>query len=196
MRLFHAPLSPFARKVRVVLAEKGLAHGVEEVVVNPWEAPAALTAVNPISQVPALELDDGRSLFGSAVICAWLDAHGPGPRLIPEGEEQWRVRRLEAAADAIMETAVKLRQEALRPEPQRSAEHVARWRRTIPRTLDALESEPAGAALDLGEIALAAALEYVDFRLADLNWRDGRPRLEARWRAVESRPSFVATRPA
>lgn len=196
MRLIYNPFSPFARKVRVAMAEKGLADATEVVVVNPWEEPAGLTALNPISQVPALELDDGRSLFDSAVICGWVDAHGSGPKLIPDGEGQWRVRRLEAAADAVMENVVKLRQESLRPEAQRSPEHIARWRRTVQRALDALEAEGAGDGLDLGEIALVVALDYIDVRQPDLNWREGRPNLEARWRKLESRPSLSATRPA
>ena len=196
MKLIYAPLSPFARKVRVVLAEKGMDGDVEGLVANPWDEPPALTAVNPISQVPALVLKDGTVLHDSAVICAWLDAHGGGPRLIPEGDDQWRVRRLEATADAMMENVVKLRQEMMRPEAQRSPEHTKRWGRTVRRTLDALDAEGPDGGFDLGEISLAIAFEYIDFRAPDLDWRDGRENLQARWRRLASRPSFRATAPA
>lgn len=194
MQLIYNPFSPFARKVRVALAEKGL--DAELVTVNPWDEPTGLTAVNPISQVPALVLDDGTGLYDSAVICAWVDAHGSGPRLIPDGEGQWRVRRVEAAADGIMEAVVKLRQESLRPEAQRSPEHMARWRRTVQRGLDALDAEGAGGGLDLGEIALVVALEYIDIRQPDLNWREGRPNLVARWGRLVERPSLRSSAPA
>jgi glutathione S-transferase len=196
LKLIYSPLSPFARKVRVVIAEKGLDEAIEGLVVNPWDEPPALTGANPVSQVPTLVLEDGSALADSPLICAWLDDFAPDPRLIPEGAAQWPVRRLEAAADAVMDTMVKLRQEALRPERQRSPEHTARWRRTILRTLDALEAEGPEGGFDMGEISLAIALEYVDFRGPDLNWRAGRPNLETRWRRLEARPSFRATAPA
>jgi len=195
LKLIYNSFSPFARKVLVVLAEKGLDARVEGLVVNPWDEPEALTAVNPISQVPTLVLDDGTSLFDSSVIAAYLDGLGEGPRLIPDGADQWRVRRTEAAADAISENVVKLRQEGVRPEAQRSPSHIERWRRTVTRSLDALEAEGPDGGLDLGEIALAVTLEYVDFRQPDLNWRSGRPNLQARWRRLEARPSFRSTRP-
>jgi glutathione S-transferase len=196
MKLVYAGPSPFARKVRVVLAEKGFEREVEEALANPWDEPEVLTAVNPISQVPVLILDDGAALRDSAVICAWLDAHGAGPRLIPEGEAQWKVRCAEAAADAIMENVVKLRQEAMRPEAQRSPFHTERWERSVRRALDALEAEGPDGGFDLGEISLAIALEYIDFRAAHLDWRSGRPNLIARWKRLASRPSLRATAPA
>lgn len=195
MKLFHAPPSPFARKVRIVLTEKGLQDRTEFVVVNPWEEPEALTAQNPISQVPALVLDDASVLFDSPVICAYLDSLAPEPRLIPQGEPQWPVRRAEAAADALMETVVKLRQEALRPEAERSKAHTERWRRSAVRALEALEAEAPADRFDLGEIATVVALDYVDFRAPDLDWRQGRPNLTSRWARLQGRPSFAATRP-
>jgi glutathione S-transferase len=197
LQLIYSALSPFARKVRVVLAEKGMEGEVEVTTANPWEDPEALTRFNPISQVPTLVLDDGTALYDSPIVCAWLDAHGGGPRLIPEGEAQWPVRRLEAVCDAIMETGVKLRQEEMRPEGERSSTHPDRWARTVRRAFDALEAEGAGdGRLDLGAIALVCALEYIDFRAPYLNWREGRPNLVARYEALASRPSFRATAPA
>jgi glutathione S-transferase len=196
LKLYYSPLSPFARKVRIVLAEKGLEPQVEGVVVNPWEEPAELTALNPISQIPALALDDGLVLFDSTVIAHYLDSLNDTPRLIPDGPAQWPVRRTEAAANAICENVVKLRQEALRPEGERSAHHTARWRRTVKRALDALEAQGADAGLDLGEITVVIALDYIDFREPGLDWRNGRPNLLARWKRLDARPSFRATAPA
>ena len=114
---------------------------------------------------------------------------------MPDGPALWPVRLTEAAADAICENVVKLRQEGLRPEAQRSPAHIERWRRTVTRSLDVLEAEGPDGGLDLGEIALAVALEYIDLRQPDLNWRDRRPNLQARWRRLEARPSFRSTRP-
>jgi glutathione S-transferase len=196
LKLYYSPLSPFARKVRIVLAEKGLETEVEGVVVNPWDEPPELTGANPISQVPALALDDGRVLFDSSVVAHYLDSLNEKPRLIPAGEAQWGVRKTEAAANAICENVVKLRQESLRPEAERSASHTARWRRTVTRALDALEAEGPDAGFDLGEIMVVIALDYIDFREPGLDWRNGRPNLLARWKRLASRPSFRATAPA
>jgi glutathione S-transferase len=196
LKLIYSPFSPFARKVRVVLAEKGLEEQVEGLVVDPMLDPPALTDHNPISQVPALILADGTALFDSPVICGYLDSLSEAPRLLPSGDDHWRVRRAEASADGIMELAVKLRQEALRPESHRSPDYIARWRRCAVRALDALERTEGSGGLDLGEIALVVALDYVDFRQPDLDWRAGRPNLLARWRRLEARPSFRATAPA
>jgi glutathione S-transferase len=193
MKLYYAGASPFARKVRVVLAEKGC--DCEMVAANPWDEPEALTAINPVSQVPALVRDDGSALYDSTVIVHWLDEQA-GPRLIPEGEEGWRVRRLEATCNAVCDDVVKLRQEEMRPEEQRSDYHAGRWRRAVTRALDALEADGAGGGVDLGELMLVVTLEYIDLRAPYLNWRDGRPNLVARWARIKDRPSLAATRPA
>jgi glutathione S-transferase len=192
MKLIYSPGSPFARKVRIVLAEKGVE--AELVAVETYDS-AVLNAANPIGQVPALVLDDGSSLFDSGVICAWLDTLPGGPRLIPDGEAQWPVRRLEAAADAVMENIVKLRIETMRAEEKRSPERLATLARKTRSALDALDAQGPDAAFDLGEIALAVALDYIDFRAPELDWRAGRPNLAARWERLRPRPSFEATKP-
>ena len=192
MRLVCSLGSPFSRKVRIALAEKGLK--AELVLVDDYEAPALLQA-NPIGQVPALVLDNGTNLFDSGVICAWLDAKHPKPRLIPEGDDQWPVRRLESAADSIMENIVKLRVEGMRAEERRSPPYLERLTRKTRRALDALDAEGGGTGFDLGEASLICALDYIDFRTPELDWRVGRPNLVARWERLKDRPSLVATYP-
>lgn len=192
MRLICSLGSPFSRKVRVVLAEKNLE--AELVLVDDYESPALLQA-NPIGQVPALVVDDATALFDSGVICAWLDATYPEPRLIPDGVAQWPVRRLESAADSIMENIVKLRVEAMRAAERRSPAYVERVMRKTRRALDALDAEGEGGGFDLGELSLICALDYIDFRTPELDWRAGRPNLAARWERLKDRPSLAATRP-
>ena len=84
MQLIYAKPSPYSRKARVTVLEKGLADRVEEIVVSPLEDPAALLDANPLGKVPALRLDDGRCLYDSWVICEYLDSLAPTPRLIPD----------------------------------------------------------------------------------------------------------------
>lgn len=192
MKLIYSNGSPFARKVRIMLAEKAIAF--ESMVVDDYTG-EALVAANPIGQVPALVRDDGSSLYDSGVICAWLDTLPGGPRFIPDGEAQWAVRRAEAAADSVMENVIKIRVEAMRPDDKQWPELVARIMAKTAKGLDGLEALGPGEGLDLAEATIVCALEYIDFRTPQLDWRQGRPNLLARWERQRMRPSFADTRP-
>lgn len=199
MRLYITQPSPFARKCRIVAHEKGLAGRIEEIVADPYASDSALAAANPLIQVPALVTDDGTVFTDSPLICAWLDAHSDGPRLVPPesaGEAHWRVRRLETLADGALEMGVKLVLEKRRPESERSASWMARWTHNMGQALDALERwdlkpDP----LDLGVITAAVAVTWISFRHPEYDWKTGRPKLVALQEALEARPSFQATRP-
>jgi glutathione S-transferase len=199
MRLYVSTGSPFARKCRVVLREKGLAGRVEEQTVEfPYKKDAEFLKANPIGQVPALLAEDGEPLFNSPVICAYLDSIGSEGRLLPAeaSPEHWRVRRLEALADGLMEMTVKQVLEGRRPEVQRNEEWIGYWKQGQVLALDQLEAkaiqpEP----IDLGVIATGIALTYLDFRMPDFDWRAGRPWLSALQGKLEKRESFRATFP-
>lgn len=198
MRLFYSPTSPFARKVRVLIAQKRLT-GVELVSASPYDAPPDLVAANPLSKVPALERENGQVLYDSRVICEFLDAMSGDQRLVPQdGEARWDSLRRQALADGMMDTTLALALEVnRRPEHERSPDWIAHWVRTLVRTVDALESEiatwPSG--FDLGHIASACALGYLDFRAGKhLDWRDDRPRLAEWFTAASTRPSMIATK--
>ncbi len=62
MRLYYAGPSPYARKVRVVIAEKGLDAKIDLQAINPYEDTTELRAVNPLCKVPCLVLGDGSAL--------------------------------------------------------------------------------------------------------------------------------------
>lgn len=196
MKLYITQPSPFARKCRIVMREKHIAN-VEEVIADPIGGDPALAAVNPLTQVPALVDDDGVAWTDSPLICARLDHVSGAPRLLPEGEARWTVLRRETIADGVLELGVKLRLEQLRPEGERSAKWMVRWREGVLRGLDAAEINAIDAAqFDLGQIATVVALSWLDFRHPDLGWREGRPKLAALQAALEQRPSFEATRPS
>jgi glutathione S-transferase len=76
MKLYYAKQSPFARRVRMLLRERGLLSRLDEIATAPWDSPAELLAVNPTSKVPALVLDDGTALTESALIATHLDGMG------------------------------------------------------------------------------------------------------------------------
>ena len=196
MRLMLSSTSPYARKVRAVAIEKGLQDAIELVEVNPLgEATAALRAANPLGKVPALLLDDGRTIFDSPVICEYLDGLGGEPRLIPRDESR-RIEVLirQALGDGIMDAAFALVMERRRPEAQRSAEWMQRWTGSILRSIPAL-ARPVTGAVDLGDLAGAAALAYLDFRLPDLGWRSHAPAVVPWFDAMAARPSLRDTAP-
>ena len=175
MQLISSPISPFVRKVRVLLHETGLAGQVEELPVATTAlatAPEAMAA-NPLGKIPALLRADGPAIYDSRVICRYLDAQA-GAGLYPEAR-LWEVLTLEATADGMMESGVLMVYETrLRPEGARSPEWVeAQWAK-IARALEALEarwmSHLAGP-LDMGQIAVACALGYLDFRHDARGWR-------------------------
>ena len=201
MRLLSSPTSPYARKVRMTLIEKGLADQVTvdaAVPLGTAEEAAAVRRVNPLAKIPALVLDTGEALYDSPVICEYLDSLGTGPTLLPAaGPARWTALRRQALGDGVADAAFNIVMEHRRPEAQRSTEWLDRWARAVHGAADALEQELAHGALgfDLGAIALSAAFGYVDFRLPQIDWRAGRPRLTEAFAELAARPSFVATAP-
>ena len=198
MKLYITVPSPFARKCRIVAREKGLIDRIEEVAVDPYANAPELLASNPVVQVPTLIAEDGLSLNDSPVICEYLDALGDGPRLLPTDEaDRLRVRRLETLGNQALEMGVKLLLELRRPEDERSPSWIARWTENMGRALDALEAaSPDPARLDMGVITAGVAVTWISFRHPGFDLATGRPGLVALQVALETRPSFVETRPA
>lgn len=197
MLLFHSPTSPYARKCRVVAIEKGLAVQLALVAASPLSNPPELHAANPLGKVPALVLADGRCIVDSRVICEYLDTLSAPPRLIPaDTAARIDCRAREALADGIADAAFSRTMERLRPETQRSPEWTARWTNAIHRAVSHFNANiPDRPHPDLGDIALACALAYVDFRHADLAWEADAPALRAWQTTILARPSLAETAP-
>lgn len=201
MRLHTSPASPFGRKVAVVLHETGLWPKVErrDASLSPIAPDPAVVAANPLGKIPCLELEDGTALYDSRVICEYLDGLHDGPKLFPAEESaRFEALRLQALADGILDAAVGVRYETfLRPESLRWPDWIAAQKQKVVRALDRLERECEAFAdrIDIGTLAIACALGYLDFRFAEDRWRDGRPRLAAFEARIAERPSLRATRP-
>jgi glutathione S-transferase len=199
VQLYHATASPFARKVRVLVREKGLLDRVEEISVNPLADPAALHFVNPLGKVPALVLSDGLALFDSPVICEYLDTISGSPRFLPkEGERRWQVLRTQALADGIMDSGVAMIYESRRPESQRSPDWQQRRQDSILRSIRQLDDDPGmlSGPVNLGSIAVACALGYLDFRLPELDWRQPNPHVANAYASLRELPGMRATLPS
>jgi glutathione S-transferase len=200
VRLYNSPTSPFVRKIMVVLHETGQLADVELVPAGgtPIEPGSLPLARNPLGKIPTLERDDGPALYDSRVIARYLDDRAGG-RLYPGKPRLWETLTLEATADGMMEAAVLIVYEGrTRPEALRHGPWVeAQWGK-VARALDAIEARwmaHLAAPLDAAQIGLGCALGYLDFRLGERGWRDGRPALAA-WEArFAERPAMQATRP-
>lgn len=202
MKLFYSPTSPYARKCRALAIEKGIEDRIQIITASPMSNPPELQAANPLGKVPALLLDNGQCVVDSPVICAYLDSLLDGPRLIP-ADPAARIDALtrEALADGIMDAAFAIVMERKRPEPQRSPEWLERWTSAIRRSVAHLAARAPdsqwanGRQPDIGDIALACALGYVDFRLGDLAWDKDAPALRTWLATISSRASFTITAP-
>lgn len=198
MKLYYSATSPYARKVRVLIMEQGLQDAVELVRADPMAENAATRIGNPLSKIPALELDDGTHLFDSPVIFEYLDHQAGGEPLLPtDGARRWSVLKAQALGDGILDAALSLVMESRRPEEQQSEFWQARWISAIHRGVDdmAEDIQADEASFDLGRISYACALGYLDFRLPDLNWRAPHPDLVEWFSEISRRESFVLTVP-
>ena len=200
MKLYMSPASPFARKARIIVRELDLVRLVEEIPTNPATS-EELRKTNPLGKIPALVLDDGSTLIDSPVICEYLNELGggkffPGMTIWREVSGRWRALTLQALGDGIAEAAVARIYEERRPEEVQSKDAIAKYTTVITRSLDALERARFAETPTIGEIAVACAIGYIDFRLPELNWRDRRPRLRDWYETFAKFPSMQATWPA
>jgi len=200
MKLCYAAASPFVRKVMVVLHETGQLDDVDimEVATTPVAPAADVSARNPLSKIPALELADGATLYDSRVICAYLDDRA-GAGLYPPGAARWETLTLEATADGIMDAAVlAVYERRVRPEDKQFDGWIeAQWGK-VAGGLSALNSKWMGhlnGPMDMGHIAVGCALGYLDLRHGDRDWRQGNDALAAWFKTFESRDSMAMTRP-
>lgn len=199
MKLVVSSASPFVRKVRVLIREAGHEAEVEEVPVQTTALATdpAIPAHNPLGRIPVLIRDDGPAVIDSRVICRFLDARFEAG-LYPEARI-WEVLTLEALADGILDSALAMTYEVrLRPEERQWPDWIeAQWAK-VARALDTVESgwmRHLAGPLDMGQVALACALGYLDLRHGARTWREKRPDLAA-WEArMADRPSLMGTRP-
>jgi len=201
MKLFATPTSPYARKVRVMLAEK---HVECEIVMVPsLAAPESpVPAHNPLGKVPTLLLDDGEGLFDSVVIVDYLDNKTPVSRLIPQDNHQRAlVRRWEALGDGVCDAAVTIVMEKRRAPEKQDGTVIERQMLKVTRALRSMSCELGeskwimGDRFSLADIALGCALGYLALRLPEINWREEHPNLDRLYEQLMARPSFRDTVP-
>ncbi len=203
MKLIGSPASPYARKVRVVMAEKKLDY--HYVIEDVWAAESSITESNPLGKVPCLVMEGGEAVFDSRVIVEYLDTLSPVGKLIPvQGRERAEVKTWEALADGLMDAALLARMEVMfkgRTEAQRSQAWIDRQIDKINSVLKAMSTGLAdkpfcsGVHFSLSDVAVGCALSYLDFRFPQITWRDSYANLARLQDKLSLRPSFIETAP-
>lgn len=196
LKLWYSPASPFVRKVMVFAHETGLADSIGLVPGDVWAADSAITQDNPLGKVPALVTPEG-VFAGSYLCCEYLDSLHAGARLIPaDPRERWPALQLHAFADGIIEAAVASVVEQLRrPKEFIYQGMVDRQSAKINRTLEKIASMALTQTPGIGTITLGCALGYLDFRMPQLAWRDGRVALSQWYALFSARKSMQTTVP-
>lgn len=195
MKLYYAPTSPFARKVRIAIYELGIESLVEFVQTDPWTS-AELRQLNPLGKVPTFVCGSEQPLFESGLICEYLNQYADGELFPKPGAPRWNVLRRQAVADGVSASAGRLFADERRAANERAASVMERQRQAIDMGLDALERDVAALSdqlADIGSIAVASSLQYLDFRWPDRDWSVTRPALRGWLNDIAQRPSLVQT---
>jgi len=196
MKLAYSPNSPYVRKCWALAIQRGIEDRVEL-----WTVPTTdpgLAEVNPLSKVPTLITDEGQVLYDSPVICEFLDSVGSGPHMFPEsGAARWKALTQAALADGILDATQPRRREVALPQDEGRITYIVLQQGKVARALDALEADAdsLGALTTIGEIAIACALGYLDFRYPHEPWRPGHPKLEEWYARVSELPAMARTVP-
>ncbi|HEY4251101.1 MAG TPA: glutathione S-transferase N-terminal domain-containing protein [Roseomonas sp.] len=196
MKLAHSPASPYVRKAIACAIARGIDARIEL-----WKVPTtdpALLPLNPLSKIPTLILEDGTTLFDSPVICEYLDSVGDAPKLFPApGAARWTALRRQALGDGIMDASQPRRREIALPQDEGRVAYIALQRGKVEAALAELEAEAdkLDGLATIGEITIACALGYLDFRYPNEPWRPGHPKLEAWYTKVLALAPIAKTMP-
>lgn len=196
MQLYYSNTSPFARKVLIALIEKGLDAQVEIVALSPvGEGAELIQSQNPLGKIPVLIDINKNAIFDSPVICEYIDTLSPLPQLLPAtGKPRFDALKMQALCDGIMDAAFSIVMEKRRENGAQSQFWLERWHQVIYRSLNAIEESRIDAEhnFDIGQIALASAIGYVEFRLPEIKIPS---ELQYFWSIIKTRKSVSLTAP-
>src|SRR3954454_23777702 len=131
MKLLSATPSPYARKVRIALAEKSIPFELMTEV--PWDSTTQTPKYNPLEKLPVLLFDNGSLVYESRFILEYLEAKFPLPPLLPDAvDEKLAARQVEVIADGICDAFVLFFWERHRP-PEHQRQRASGSHRDRPR---------------------------------------------------------------
>ena len=199
MTLRSSPSSPFVRKIRIAASVLGLEKDIKAEPAETTSPSDTVRQQNPLGKIPTLVLEDGSTLFDSRVILEYLDHRAGGGRIIPkDASARFAALRLQALADGILDASIlQVYEGRWRPAERHEPKWVEHQAGKIARGLAALEAAPPGLGSppDVGQITVACALGYRDFRFGE-GWRKDHPRLVAWLDGFAAKvPAYAATKP-
>jgi glutathione S-transferase len=201
LKLISATPSPYARKVRIALAEKNIPF--ELITEVPWNNDTSVPRYNPLEKLPVLLLEDGGAVYESAFILEYLERKYPEPALMPADTDAYlEARRYMVLADGVCDAFLIYFFETQRAEAQRSAPWMARQLRKIAGGVAALARDigdrdyAVGGRLSLADISVVAPLGWFEVRFPSLDWRGRHPNLARYYNRLGERTSFKATVPS
>ena len=194
MKLHTSSTSPFGRKCRMVAHVVGVADRLD--VVEADYKSSAFASLNPLGKIPALELEDGRALIDSPVIAAYLASLGDGSLVYPQDPDaKWQALHLEALADGVTDAAVLAYLEERRADGEKSQGWLDKQFGKMNAGIDVIEAQAARFQdrTDIGVLAVAAGLGWIELRSVGGDWREGRPNLSAWMDGFATRDCWKAT---
>jgi len=197
MKIYGDIISPFVRMSLVCAHEAGLGDKVAlaETKVSPVDPNSSLVAVAPLGKIPVLVTDHGHAVYDSRVIMEYLCHVAGNSTLIPDdGVKRFRVLTLQALAQGMGDASVGYRYETgVRPKELQWEGWISRQRTRVQASLDDLDKNWSTtlAEVNVGSIAVAVVLDYIDYRMPDWAWREGRKNLAAFHDGFSKRPSMT-----
>ncbi len=192
MKLLSTPVSPHARKARMLILERGVESDVEIHSLTHSDELSGQFAADPLARGAVLCLDNDYLICDHRLILDLIDERAG------EGRPDWKLRNQAALADAVTDAACDIVCERRRPGDRQMQSVVDRHRKSLLANLTRLEGGPTILSWNVAgqfEVTLCCALGYLDFRLPEIEWRSGCPMLSAWYQVFSLRPAALATRP-
>lgn len=203
--LISATPSPYARKVRIALAEKGIPFELQVEV--PWDGTTKTPEYNPLEKLPVLILDDGKTaVYESHYILEWLEAKHPSPPLLPSEkqiDERLFAKQVQVVTDGICDALVLAFFEKMRESDKQSKPWTDRQMRKVDGGIkqlatwvDSKKGEFLVGDFGLADIAIGSVMGYLAVRWPQHEWKTKYPALCSYWESLEKRQSFKDTVPS
>ena len=197
MELYLNATSPYARLVRIVLLEKGLMDAVTLKWCDPWADDAELLKANPAGRIPALLTEEGTRLSESMLIAVYLDSVSPNKPMLPAaslGDVLHLAGLGQNLMDAAFTTVIARKHYGSEIDESVLGQRRSRaMQRLLNQLSSELEEKQQASTINLGEITIAVALDYLAFRLPEVKWKEEYQQLLAWHSGVTARASFQET---
>lgn len=200
MKLISATPSPYARKVRIALAEKSVPF--ELLTEVPWNDDNNLPLYNPLEKLPVLILDDGSTVWESSLILEWIERKFPKPPLLPPDDDGILAhKRMDVLSSGVCDAFILVFFERMRPEAHRSQPWMERQLRKVRGGVAEIarvvgnQTYAVRDTFGIADISAGSVLGYLEVRFAELDWRATHPNLARYMDGLMARPSFQTTVP-